>query len=54
MVGPITGEIARLRLVDLENEAKSARHERLAIRHQEGCAHDRRPAFLRRISKILA
>ena len=53
MVGPINGEIARLRLVDLENEAKSARHQRLAIRHQEGCAHQR-PAILSRLRKILA
>jgi hypothetical protein len=53
MVGPINGEIARLRLADLEDEANRARLERLAVRHQEG-AHERRPAILRRLRKILA
>lgn len=53
MVGPINGEIARLRLADLEAEANRARSERLAARHQEDCAHQGRPAFLRRLRTIL-
>jgi hypothetical protein len=52
MVGPMDGEIARLRLADLANEANRARLERLAVRHQEG-AHQRRPAILRRLRSIL-
>jgi hypothetical protein len=55
MVGPINGEIARLRLADLEDEANRARFERLAARHQEGCAtHPRRPAIRGRLRKLLA
>ena len=55
MVGPINGEIARLRLADLEAEANRAGFERLAARHQEASAtHERRPAILRRLRKILA
>ena len=55
MVGPMNGEIARLRLADLEAEANRARLERLAARHQEGCAtHARRPAILRGLRKLLA
>jgi hypothetical protein len=55
MVGPINGEIARLRLADLEAEANRARSERLAARHRDDCGtHARRPAFLSRLRKILA
>ena len=54
MIGLINGEIARLRLADLADEANRAR-ERQATRHQEDCtARERRPAILRRIRKILA
>jgi hypothetical protein len=55
MLGPINGEIARLRLADLADEANRAGLERLAARHQEGCAtRERRPAILRRLRRILA
>ena len=55
MIGPINGEIARLRLADLADEANRARAQRLAVRHQEdGATRERRPAILRRIRKILA
>ena len=54
MMGPISGEIARLRLADLADEAKRAGSQRLAARHQEGCGtHERRPAILRRLRTIL-
>ena len=54
MMGPINGEIARLRLADLADEAKRAGSQRLAVRHRDDCAtHERRPAFLRRLRTIL-
>lgn len=52
MVGPINGEIARLHIADLRNEACHARLERLAARHQEAReTRPRRPALRGRLRK---
>jgi hypothetical protein len=52
MVGPMGGEIARLRVADLEDEACRDRRERLALRHGgDGATRPRRLAIFRRIRK---
>jgi hypothetical protein len=52
MLGPINGEIARLRVAELEEQACRARRERRAARHQEAREmHPRRAAILGRLRK---
>ena len=52
MIGPMSEEVARLRVADLEDEACRARLERLALRHgDDGATRPRRRAIFRRIRK---